>query len=70
MSKYYYVVVLFIILAPFIGFKLIADLESPNLLVTAVDVVVSIMAFLYWWAYARSSFQLDVPKISAEQPKK
>ena len=70
MSKYYYVVVLFIILAPFIGLKLIADFESPNLLVIAVDVVVSIMAFLYWWAYARSSFQLDVPKISAEQPKK
>ena len=70
MSKYYYVVVLFIILVPFIGFKLIADFESPNLLVIAVDVVVSIMAVLYWWAYARSSFQLDVPKITAEQPKK
>ena len=70
MSKYYYVVVLFIILVPFIGFKLIADLESPNLLVIAVDVVVSLMAGLYWWAYARSSFQLDVPKIPTEQPKK
>jgi len=70
MSKYYYVVVLFIILVPFIGFKLIADLESPNLLVIAVDVVVSLMAILYWWAYARSSFQLDVPKMPAEQPKK
>ena len=70
MSKYYYVVVLFIILVPFIGFKLIADLESPNLLVIAVDVVVSLMAGLYWWAYARSSFQLDVPKIPAAQPKK
>lgn len=69
MSKYYYVVVLFIILFPFIGFKLIADLESPNLLVIAVDVVISLMAILYWWAYARSSSQLDVPKISAEQPK-
>ncbi len=70
MSKYYYVVVLFIILVPFIGFKLIADLESPNLLVIAVDVVVSIMAILYWWAYARSSFRLDVPKMPAEQIKK
>ena len=69
MSKYYYVVVLFIILAPFIGFKLIADLESPNLLVIAVDVVVSIMAILYWWAYARSSFRLDVPKIPTEKQK-
>lgn len=70
MSKYYYVVVLFIILVPFIGFKLIADLESPNLLVIAVDVVVSIMAILYWLAYARSSFRLDVPKMPVEQPKK
>lgn len=69
MSKYYYVVVLFIILVPFIGFKLIADLASPNLLVIAVDVVVSIMAGLYWLAYARSSFQLDVPKIPTEKQK-
>lgn len=67
MSKYYYVVVLFIILVPFIGFKLNADLESPNLLVTTVDIVVSIMAVLYWWAYARSSFRLDVPKLKPEK---
>jgi len=33
-------------------------------------VVVSLMAILYWWVYARSSFQLDVPKMPAEQPKK
>jgi hypothetical protein len=70
MSKYYYVIVLFIILIPFIGFKLTADLESPNLLIITVDVVVSLMTVLYWWAYARSSLQLDVPKIPIEQSKK
>jgi hypothetical protein len=25
------------------------------------------MAILYWWAYARSSFQLDVPKFKPEK---
>lgn len=64
MSKYYYVVVLFIILIPFIVFKLIADFESPNLIVIFVDVAVSLMTILYWWEYARSSFRLDVPKVN------
>ena len=70
MSKYYYVIVLFIILIPFIVFKLIADFQSPSVIVIPVDVAVSLMAVLYWWEYARSSFRLDVPKIPAEQPKK
>lgn len=70
MSKYYYVVVLFIILIPFMIFKLIADFQSPNLIIIAVDIIVSLMIALYWREYARSSFQLDVPKLSAEQPKK
>ena len=70
MSKYYYVAVLFIILIPFIAFKLIADFQEPNVIVLPVDVAVSLMAVLYWWEYARSSFQLDKPKLSQEQPKK
>ena len=69
MSKYYYVIVLFIILIPFIVFKLIADFQSPSVIVIPVDVALSLMAVLYWWEYARSSFQLDVPKISVEQSK-
>ena len=69
MSKYYYVIVLFIILIPFIVFKLIADFQSPSVIVIPVDVALSLMAVLYWWEYARSSFQLDVPKIPVEQPK-
>ena len=70
MSKYYYVIVLFIILIPFIVFKLIADFQSPSVIVIPVDVALSLMAVLYWWEYARSSFQLDVPKTPVEQPKK
>ncbi len=70
MSKYYYVVVLFIILIPFIAIKLIADFKELNLIVIFVDVAVSLMAALYWWEYARSSFQLDKPKLPVEEPKK
>lgn len=62
MSKYYYAIVLFIILIPFIIIKLIADFQEPNLIVMPVDVAVSLMAVLYWWEYARSSFELDKPK--------
>lgn len=69
MSKYYYVVVLFIILVPFIIFKLIADFQELNPIVIPVDVAVSLMAVLYWWEYARSSFQFDKPK-PEEQPNK
>ncbi len=69
MSKYYYVVVLFIILVPFIAFKLIADFQKPNVVVVLVDVAVSLMAILYWWEYARSSFQLDTPKTPVEKQK-
>jgi len=62
MSKYYYVVVLFIILIPFIIIKLASDFESPNVIIIPVDVAVSLMAVLYWWEYMRSSFELDKPK--------
>lgn len=67
MSKFYYVIVLFIILIPFIVIKLISDFESPNLIGIPVDVAVSLMIVLYWWEYARSSFRMDVPKM--ERPK-
>lgn len=67
MSKYYYAVVLFIILIPFIVFKLIADFQQLNFIVILVDIVMSVMVMLYWWEYARSSFELDKPKM--EKPK-
>lgn len=67
MSKYYYSVVLFIILIPFIIFKLIADFQSPSPIIIGVDIAVSVMTTLYWWEYVRSSFNLDKPKL--EKPK-
>lgn len=66
-SKVYYIVVLFIILIPFIVFKLIADFQSQNWLVIVIDLIVSIMAVLYWGEYARSSFRLDVPKLEPSE---
>lgn len=69
MSKYYYVVVLFIVLIPFIAVKVYTDFQSRNLIIIAVDVIVSLMVILYWREYVLSSFQLDAPKISEEHAK-
>jgi len=63
MSKYYYAIVLFIILIPFIVFKVVADFQAPNFIVIPVDIAVSLMTILYWWEYARASFRMDVPKM-------
>jgi len=69
MSKYYYSVVLFIILVPFIVFKLTADFASPNYIIIAVDFIVSAMSMLYWREYANSSFLLDKPKLGPTDKK-
>lgn len=66
-SKWYYVIVLFVILIPFMVFKLRADFVQANALITIVDVVVSLMTAFYWAEYARSSVRLDVPKMQAEK---
>lgn len=63
MSKFYYVIVLFILLIPFIVIKLISDFESPSLIGIPVDIAVSLMIVLYWWEYARSAVRMDVPKM-------
>ncbi len=63
MSKYYYTIVLFIILIPFIVFKVIADFQAQNFSVLLVDTTVSLMTILYWWEYAQASFRMDVPKM-------
>ena len=71
-SKWYYIIVLFIILVPFIAFKLQADLKPENLvwptwIILLVDGIVSLMTMLYWMEYAYSAVKLDKPKMSAEK---
>lgn len=68
-SKWYYIFVLFIILAPFIFLKLQADWQSPNWLVILVDSVVSLMIFLYWAEYAYAAIKLDAPRMPVEHKK-
>lgn len=65
-SKWYYVIVLFVILIPFMFFKLRADFAQANWLITSVDLIVSLMTAFYWREYARSSVSLDVPNVQDE----
>ncbi|RJP52556.1 MAG: hypothetical protein C4583_06500 [Anaerolineaceae bacterium] len=71
-SKWLYIIVLFIILIPFIAFKIQADFNPENLawptwIILTVDVIVSLMTISYWWEYSYSSINLDKPKMSAEK---
>ncbi len=68
-SKWYYVIVLFVILIPFMVFKLRADFTQGNWLITGVDVIVSLMTAFYWREYARSSVSLDVPNVQDDTKK-
>ncbi|MBI5932878.1 MAG: hypothetical protein HY867_04160 [Chloroflexi bacterium] len=70
MSKYYYAIVLFIILIPFIVLKVIADFQAPNFIVIPVDVAVSLMTVLYWAEYSYSAFRFDVRKMPEEKIEK
>jgi len=67
-AKYYYVTVLFIILIPYVVAKLMNDFSDPNLLILAVDLVVSAMIFISWLEYARSAFNLDKQKPTLPKP--
>lgn len=68
-SKWYYVIVLFFLLIPFIVTKLGDDWGSSPWLVTSVDVIVSMMTIAYWVEYARSSLKLDRPKADSTELK-
>ena len=59
MSKWSYVVVLFVLLIPFMYFKVSSDFGSAPVTITIVDITVSLLTFAYWADYARSAFKLD-----------
>jgi hypothetical protein len=71
-SKWLYIIVLFIVLVPFIAFKIQADLNPENLawptwIILLVDVIVSLMTILYWLEYSYSSIRLDKEKMPEEK---
>jgi len=65
MSKWYYIFVISIVLLPFIILKIIADLNSGNLILILADGVIALMTLIYFLEYARSSVGLDAPKSSS-----
>lgn len=65
-SKFYYVAVLFIILIPYMIIKIVNDFDPFNWIIF-VDAIVSALTISYWWEYARSSFRMDVPKMSEKK---
>lgn len=68
-SKWLYVIVLTITLLPFSVLKALGDLELKNIMFTLVDIIVSMMTFIYLFEYARSALQLDVAKLPQSSSK-
>jgi uncharacterized membrane protein len=67
-SKWYFVVVISIILLPFLTLKLINDVSLGNSLVTVADFLVALLTLLYFVEYARSNVTMDVPKFLKPTP--
>ena len=63
-SKWYYILVILIILLPFITLKIIDDFNTQTYLLAVVDIVVSVGTFLYFVEYVRSATKFDVKEIS------
>jgi len=63
MSKWLYVIVITITLLPFSVLKILGDFELKSIMLTLVDIIVSMMTFIYLFEYARSALQLDVAKL-------
>lgn len=68
-SKWLYVIVITITLLPFSLLKVFGDLELKNIILVFIDIVVSLMTFVYLFEYARSALRLDVAKLPASSSK-
>ena len=67
-SKWYFVVVISILLLPFLILKLANDVSLGNGLVMVADFLVALMTLAYFIEYARSTVTLDVPKFLKPTP--
>ncbi|MEP7135645.1 MAG: hypothetical protein ABI904_12000 [Chloroflexota bacterium] len=61
MSKWYYILVIFIVLLPFLILKIIADINSGNFLLVIIDSIIAIMTLVFFAGYARSAINFDIP---------
>jgi hypothetical protein len=68
MSKWYYILVVMIVLLPFLILKLVSDFSSRNVLMIILDGIVTILTLLYFIDYARSAVKMDAPKMSRSNP--
>jgi hypothetical protein len=68
-SKWFFILVILIILLPFAILKLINDASLGNFIITSLDVFVSIMTLLFFVEYARSARNLDIPTLPSSNSK-
>ena len=68
MTKWYYILVLLIVLLPFLFLKLQSDVDSGNIIMIIMDSLVAILILLFFVEYSRSSIKLDVPRVSNTNP--
>ena len=63
LSKWYYIVVVLIVLLPFQILKLINDLSSKNWIMFGVDTLLTILTLFFFAGYALSAIRMDVGKL-------
>jgi len=68
-SKWYYIVIILIVLLPFLYFKLLNDFAAKNVIMGILDGVVSILTLLYLWEYSFSAVRLDVAELPQPETK-
>ena len=61
MSKWYYILVIFIVLLPFLILKITADVILGNIILIVVDSIISIVTLIFFAGYAQSAINLDFP---------
>lgn len=61
MSKWYFILVIFIVLLPFLFLKISADINLGNTILIIVDSIVGIMTLVFFTGYAQSAIVLDSP---------
>ena len=63
LSKWYYILVILIVLLPFQILKLIHDFSTNNLVMFGVDMLIVVLTLFFFAGYALSAVELDVRKL-------
>ncbi len=61
MSKWYFILVIFIVLLPFLFLKISADVSLGNSILIIIDSAIGIMTLVFFVGYAQSAINLDTP---------